>query len=334
MKRRLSRLTDALDAGSRALRWVFAVLVLSFLCSGITSVPPGSVALVLRFGRLQGATRDEQINQPGLLLAWPYPIDEVIDVPVRREGELILADLWNSLETAIGPTIDPLVEGYALTGDRNIVQTKMAVKYRIADPINYRLRVEKPERVLRDVVLASVTETLVEWPVDEALRLQRGDAERDSAASLRRLSTAVEERAQGRLDQIDIGIRLTTIEFTEMHPPRHVVDAFRDVQSAKIQKETAKREAEGFASKTLLQAKAEVNRVVADAKQQEQSMLGTATTRADVFRQVHAAYRKEPTVVRDRLYFETMEFVRRQVGRLDFVTPGTRLFLRGGEVTQ
>ena len=57
------------------------IVMVGIFCSGIRVVESGNVALILRFGKLVGDTPEEQIHEPGLLLAFPYIIDEVVIVP-------------------------------------------------------------------------------------------------------------------------------------------------------------------------------------------------------------------------------------------------------------
>ncbi|MEM9701623.1 MAG: SPFH domain-containing protein, partial [Planctomycetota bacterium] len=122
-------------------------LVVLFFCSGITTVQPNEVALVLRCGRLVGQTPADQIRQPGLLLAWPVPIDEIVRVPVKQEREVTIRALQPRTGLAgAGP------RGYALSGDQNLLESDLTLKYRISDPIAYALRSDQPERLLRDAV--------------------------------------------------------------------------------------------------------------------------------------------------------------------------------------
>lgn len=72
----------------RYCKWLIVILVALICCSGIRVVNNHEVAVVLRFGRLVGDTREEQVKEPGLLLAFPYVIDEVIKVPVGKVHEV------------------------------------------------------------------------------------------------------------------------------------------------------------------------------------------------------------------------------------------------------
>ena len=209
-------------------------------------------------------------HDPGLVLALPFPIDQVVQVPTKQEGEVEIKEVWKQVSTmAAQDKIDPTLEGYCLTGDQNILQTRLVAKYRITDPVRFTLQFVDAPGILHEVVLASTTHTLADWRVDDALRLQRERA--DAPGVTERLAATVSERAQRRLDALDMGVRLLAIEFEEIHPPRHVVAAFRDVQSAKIEIETLQREAEGFRASEIPKAEAKINSMIQEAVAYEDS---------------------------------------------------------------
>ena len=79
---------DLLNTCVRYFKWVVLAIVVVILVSGIRTVKQGEVAVVLRFGKLTGDTREEQVHEPGLLFAFPYIIDEVITVPVGKVFEV------------------------------------------------------------------------------------------------------------------------------------------------------------------------------------------------------------------------------------------------------
>ncbi len=331
------------------MRWLLALLAVVFCASGITFVQPGEVAIVLRLGRLAGHQPADQVRQPGLLLAWPYPIDQVIRIPIKREGEVVLEDLWRSLDEAKeSDTINPLQEGYLLTGQQNLVQTKVVVKYRIDSPIDFQLRTNDAERVLRGATLSSLLRIVASWSVDDVLRLQRnaGEPERLAGAEhppvprpdidppnavegggpspTNSLALLVMEAANKRLQTLRVGLVVSSLEFREMHPPRHVVDEFRQVQSARISMETSRRDAEGFAARQIPAAEAERNRLI-QAATAESSSRG-ARLRAEIaeYQPIEAEYRASPELVRERLRQESIESVLQRAGRVKIVPPGTR----------
>lgn len=389
-----------LESGMRLFKWTILLLVVLFWFSGITSVKPGNVGMVMRFGRLVGATLSEQIVKPGLVLAFPYPIDEVVQVPEMKIEQLTIDELYKPLDEEItsGDTIDPLLEGYAVTGDMNVIQTQIVVKYKVVDPIMYRLGVSRPEDFIRDIVLASFTQTASLWEIDDILRQRRSDseAEIDSAAPTASFSetanlvglansigsgsepastasatektqetaTAVAATSSDstlttpatsvsiptnpasatpsgaldleqevlklssrRLDELNLGIEIIALEFREIHPPRHVNKDFENVRNAKIEIEEAKHNAEKYARETIPAALAEKNALVQGAKTYQEALRSQTEANFNMFKPAVQEYRKEPDVVRQRVYLETIEQVFDGVGKLRFIPPETKVIL-------
>ena len=235
-------------------------------------------------------------------------------------------EVWKPIDDVIAQNkINPVVEGYCLTADQNIVQAKLVAKYRISDPIRFRLAMKDPEGILHDTVLAALTQTVGSWKVNDVLRLQRGGEE--GAGGMESLAGVVNRRAQERLDELDCGMEISALEFKEIHPPRHVVAAFRDVQNARIETETKKREAEGFVLGKIPAAEAEANRMIKAATAYHSTLNARATAELSVFEQVYAEYRNNPGVVRQRILMESLEDVLANVGRRIYLPLGSRVIL-------
>jgi membrane protease subunit HflK len=302
-----------------SFRWVTVVLLAVYALSNTTFVQPGEVALVLRMGRLLGDSAQSQIKHPGLLFAWPEPIDRVIRVPVKTEGEVTIQDLWKALNATglSSDAIDPVKEGYCLTGDQNILQMRLVARYRIEDPVAFALSIEEPQRLVHDAVMTAATETIAGWRVDEALRL-RDERTQENLAML------VQRAAQVRLDGVKCGLQLSALEFNEIHPPRHVRAEFDRAQSARVQKETLRREAEGFAASETPKAEAERNRLIKEAEATRSSRRAQAAAELSVFRSLNEEYRYGPALAQDRVYREALQEVMNRVGKRYLLTPKTR----------
>lgn len=326
---------QGLEAGLRMFRWVVVGLLVLFCFSGVTKVRPSNVGLLLRFGKLWGATRADQIKEPGLVLALPYPIDELIQVPVKQEPEVVVDEAWKELtDTATTDTIDPVLEGYCLTGDHNVIQAKMVVKYKITDPIAYQLSVTETggesdrDAILRDVTLASLTQTVASWNVDDALKKQRPHPR--IAGETESLANAVMRETQRRVDALGeqngfpgCGLKISSVEFREFHPPRHVKVHFDRVQSENIAAQTEQRRAESFRNQLIPAAETQRNQMIQGAKAYQSSLTGQATAEVEEFRKIYIEYRKAPRLVWQRLYMDTVEHVLANVGNRIFVPPET-----------
>ena len=64
--------------GFRAAQIVVALLLVAWATANVRQVPPDRRAVVLRFGE------PDRVRNPGLLLAWPEPVEKVVFVPVAE----------------------------------------------------------------------------------------------------------------------------------------------------------------------------------------------------------------------------------------------------------
>jgi membrane protease subunit HflK len=295
--------------GIIVVRIVVAVLLVVFLGSGVRVIQPGEVGVVLRFGRLwTGAGR---VHAPGLLVALPYPIDEVIRVPVMATRQLMIDDYWQpEASSRTVNSFHPLEQGYCLTGDYNVALPRLTVKYQISDAVAYALAIVDPEAMLKDAVGTALIQTVGEMAVDNILT--EGKAE---------LAQNVLMRSQSRLDSIGAGLRLLSVEITELIPPRSVLPDFQAVQSAVIEKETAIRNAETYHAEQIPAAQAEADQMLAQADAYEVTVLAQANADANAFVKLLEEYRINPEVVRDRLRNEYLARALIKVGSR-YVVPG------------
>jgi len=135
------------------------------------------------------------------------------------------------------------------------------------------------------------------------------------------------EAIQTRLDQLSVGIRLSAVEFREIIPTPQLAAAFENVQSEQIRIETRKREAEGFAARTLPEAEADRYSMVNEAIRFRTELTTTAKEEVTLFEEIFAQYLVNRQLVWTRLYLEAMEFLMRRVGNFRFVPPDTRLII-------
>ena len=141
-------LAHALDAAWQRMHWWVAVMVVLYAFSGVTIVRSDEVAVVLRWGRLVGATPALQEHGPGLLFAFPRPIDRVVRVPVKHVSEITVTTLASTSSDAESTTLDPLREGYALTGDQILAAVgQRAIDTHRANRLDHRCGHFHPQRV-------------------------------------------------------------------------------------------------------------------------------------------------------------------------------------------
>jgi len=86
-------LNDALRSSLRILKVLMALVAFVVIFSGVFTVEPNEVAIVLRFGKPVGTGAD-QLLKPGLHWAFPYPVDEIVRVPAGQSHTVTSTIGW------------------------------------------------------------------------------------------------------------------------------------------------------------------------------------------------------------------------------------------------
>jgi len=320
--------TGAVRAVER-LHWWLIILLVAYAGSGVTVVNPDEVAVMYRFGALVGEGAGA-VHPPGLLIALPRPFDRVQRIPSARVFETELRDLhYTQSDSKVNrylvtnrATLDPERTGYVLTGDQNIVHIAMVARWQVGDPIAWVQEVEDPEALLRLAVLQSMVQTLGGLSVDTVLSDGRQD-----------LVDTVTRRAQSWLDDRAAGVSLVSLELLDLGPPQQVQEAFREVQTAAIESETRLRSAQEYREVQVPKARSDRRRAVQTAEAEALEGVQQARSEASAFEVLVAEYRREPIVVRQRLYREGIEAVLEQAGKVDFLPPPTGQRYNGTRLT-
>jgi membrane protease subunit HflK len=77
-------LAEALHSSFAIVKIVMALMVLAFFSSGFFTVGPQEKAVILRFGKPVGEGQQVLLNA-GLHWSLPYPIDEVVKIPITEQ---------------------------------------------------------------------------------------------------------------------------------------------------------------------------------------------------------------------------------------------------------
>ncbi len=124
-----------------------------------------------------------------------------------------------------------------------------------------------------------------------------------------KLAQDVQKLVQDTLDRYKAGIVITEVQLLKSDPPAEVIEAFRSVQAARLEKETLQNQASAYANKSVNEAKGEAERILQAAEGYKQQTVAEANGQANRFLQVFEEYKKAPEVTRQRMFLETMERV-------------------------
>jgi len=267
---------------------VMAAVLLFWGASGFYVVAADEEAVVLRFGK-HVATKG-----PGLNWAIPYPVDTVEKLPVTR---------IQRLEIGFRHFSDGIIrkrtnESLMLTKDENIVDISFIVQYKIKSVENFLFNIGKPTKTVRDAAESAIREVIGRTMIDDVLTTKKAEVE-----------VEMQDLIQSILDSYKAGISISTVKLQDVQPPERVIKEFKDVASAREDKERAKNEAQAYANDIIPNARGEAKKTVLDAEAYAKQIVERAKGEADRFESVLTAYKMAPQVTRKRLYMDTMQDV-------------------------
>ena len=256
-------------------------------------VNPDELGVVMRFGQY---VRQEP---PGLHFRLPYPIEEVMlpKVTQQRVTEIGMRSSASGRGIATGVT-DVREESLMLTGDENIVDIDFAVFWRIRDASEFLFNIQNPENTVKEVAESAMREIVGKSRIQPILTEERLQLAQD-----------VQKLVQETLDRYKAGIDVTEVQLLKSDPPAEVIEAFRSVQAARLEKETLQNQASAYANKAVNEAKGEAERILQGAEGYKQQTVAEASGQAARFLKVFEEYKKAPDVTRQRMFLETMERV-------------------------
>lgn len=276
-----------------------ALVTLGLIFSGLRVVDSDQVALVLRFGSLQGKTPTDQIHGPGLLFTLPPIIDTVISVPVGRIHDLTIETFAPGFQT----TGDIRSSGYAVTGDLGLLTAEATAKYRITDPVAYALTSAGVDETARGVISSAINRTINATALDGLLTAEKST-----------LAKRVIQAAQKDLDKLKLGITLTNLEFRTIEPPKEVKADFDRVNDAAVSKETEIKLARQYREELIPAASSAADRMVRDAQVNAADALSKARDDVAEFNGMLAQYKANPELVLDRVWAERMSTIMGRLG--------------------
>lgn len=276
----------------RALPVAIPVLLLAaWLFTSFYSVKPEERSVELFLGEFS------EIGDPGLNFApWPFVTYDIL--PVTREN---VADIG----TARGGNVSRGDQGLMLTGDENIVDIGFQVVWNIARPDDFIFNLAEPEQTIRAVSESAMREVIGQRELKPILN-------RDRAV----ISQQVQELIQSTMDSYSSGVNIVRVNFDEADPPAQVIEAFRDVQAAAQDRDTAEKRAEAFANEKLAEARGQSAQILQDAEAYRAQVVNDAKGEAARFVAIFEEYRQAPEVTRKRMYLETMERVLGDVDKI------------------
>jgi len=268
---------------------VIGIIIIIYFLTGIYSIGPSEVGLLKRFGRYV------ETVDPGLHYHLPGPIESVVTVNTLgiRKEEIG----FRTISSAPNPRYQEIeTEALMLTGDGNIIHMEIVVQYRIKDPEQFAFNLIDPRVMTKQAAEAILREQVATRTVDEALTSERDQIGIDTLLAL-----------QALLDSYGTGIVINNVQLQDAKPPRSVVAAFDDVNSARQDKDKLINQGEEYRLDILPRARGNAQEILNQAAAYTQERIKRAEGEISRFLEVLKKYELGEEVTRTRMYVETME---------------------------
>jgi modulator of FtsH protease HflK len=300
-------LAEALRSSFTIVKIAMAALVVIIFAAGFFQVKPGEKAVILRFGKPLGDGPKMLLSAGKLYWSWPYPIDEVVRIPIAEKQTVISSVGWYAMTheqevafealgtepAAFGQSLNPAIDGYVLTADRNIIHTRAIVSYHIDDPraaifsfaagTNHQFNLAGISNALQNAANNALVATAARFNVDDILT-------RDIAG----FQDAVSQRITELVEREHLGVAIEYPCVVVSSPPRQLKDIFAQVTSARQNREKLITDAQGEENRILSQAGASASSITNAAESARTRFVTSVQSDAEAFTKLLPKYEADP----------------------------------------
>ena len=268
---------NKLKGGGRFFGFVIlALIVFLTIEGGFYRVDEQEAAVVTMFGNVI------RTDTAGLYFKIPW-IQQVTKVDTTIHGTGIGYAVNDDGQTF---TVD--TEGIMITSDFNLIDIDFYMEYRVSDPVAYLYNSKQPEYILKNVALAAIRSTVIDFTVDDAMTTGKAQI----------------------LTEQNIGRQIVNITVQDAEPPTdEIVRAFKAVETAKQGKDTAINNANKYQNEQIPAAEANADKILQNAEAQKAARIAEAEGQVARFNAMYKEYANNPLITKQRLFYETMEDV-------------------------
>ena len=292
-----SKKTDFKKMGRRLVTALIVLILLIGAGTCFYTVDDKQQAVVTTFGKVTDVT------EAGVHFKLPFGIQQVYHVDVNVYQKIELGYTTNPDSSYTVKTN----ESTMITGDYNIVNVDFFVEYKISDPVKYLFASNNSELILRNLIQSQVRNVVGSTSVDDILTTGKENVQRQ-----------VKELVTQILVEYDIGLALVDVRIQDSEPPTaEVVEAFKNVETAKQQAEAVINDAKAYQNAQLPLAEAEADKLIQNAEFLKQKRINEAKEQVAMFNAMYEEYQRNPEITRSRMYYEA----------ISEILPGVKLYI-------
>ncbi len=236
------------------------------------------------------------VESAGLHFKLPYPIQGVTKVAVNKTQKLQMGYKSDNEDKSYSST-SVADEAKMITGDFNIVNIDFFIEWKISDPVKFLFNSDEPSQILKMIAQSSARSIIGSKDVDGVLTTEKSI-----------IQAEIKEKIVSKLENYDLGVQLLDVKIQDSEPPtQQVIAAFKEVETAKQEKETRINEALAYRNKTLPAAESNADKLIREAESYRESKINEAKGDVARFNAMYTEYAKNKNITRTRMYLEAIE---------------------------
>jgi HflK protein len=267
----------------------------------LTIIAPDEIGVVRRFGNPVADL------EPGWYWRYPWPVEDTLRVSQRvrtvsigfREPTDAIKETgamtWSSAHRKEARIAN---EAMMITGDGDLVDVMVTVRFRVTQPRVYLFQVSNADEIIRGITESELRAMVAGRPFLELLTLQRERFHDDAL-----------QRVRARCLQLSsdgLGVDIDGISIIDLHPPAEVVDSYYKVAQAMEERDTRINEAIEQATRMTETNKAKVNEILALARAAQAEKIQEADRDRQRFEALFKPRKDHPGLVDFRLYWDSV----------------------------
>ncbi|MBN1904928.1 MAG: FtsH protease activity modulator HflK [Deltaproteobacteria bacterium] len=277
-------------------------------------------AIIERFGK---PVTNEAL-QPGFHFKFPRPIDMVKKEKTKQFQELFLGNISREEQK---PLIWGMTHGeeiHFISGDNNFLNPYIIIHYRIKNLYNYYYNISNPQALIEDIAYETIQDVFTTKSFYQIAITYRKEMDQD-----------IEETLQKKLDKMNTGLEVVSVNVKDIHPPIKISESFEEVIAAYQIKEETINLALEYQNSEIPSSRGTAYSNISDAKAYVNEEILKSQGAVTGYRSKLESYKKARSIIRKVLYYNHIADALSKNDKL-IIDPRTgkpNLYLKSGEIS-
>ncbi len=277
-------------------------------------------AIVERFGK---PVTNEAL-QPGLHFKFPRPIDRVKKEKTKQLQELYLGNISREEQKPLIWGMTHGEEMHFISGDNNFLNPYIIIHYRIKNLYDYYYNISNPQTLIEDCAYETMQDLFTTKSFYQIAITYRKEMDR-----------AIEETLQKKLDKMNTGLEVVSVNVKDIHPPIKISESFEEViASYQIKEETINLALE-YQNSEIPSSRGKAYSNISDAKAYVNEEILKSQGAVTGYRSKLESYKKARSIIRKVLYYNHIADALNKNDKLiiDPKTGKPNLYLKSGDIS-